>query len=79
MSTPTTAERRSALTRRAYAGTVAAYVREESSRVTPAARPAARPAERPASIRTGVTPPRGPARRRGGAALARRVRSTPMA
>jgi len=40
MSTNATAKRRSSLARRADAGTVAAYLRERSSRAAPSARPA---------------------------------------
>jgi hypothetical protein len=53
MSTTTT-NRRSSLARRADEGTVAAYLREESSRVAPHARPVARPWR----IQAETTPPR---------------------
>ena len=43
MSTTTTATRRATLARRADAGTIATYVRQESSRAARRARPGARP------------------------------------
>ena len=65
MST-TTARRRSSLARRADAGTVAAYLREESSRVaTPA-----RPGGRPVGFRAGA---HGQTRRRARPALSRSI------
>jgi len=66
MST-TTARRRSSLARRADAGTVAAYLREESSRVATHARPGGRPV----GSRTGAMPIHGQTRRRARPALPR--------